>query len=391
MFAPLTLEGEKVGIIGLSNKPEDFSEEDREMVQAFGQLAALALKNSQDAKKIKWQQLFSEQLMETAQVIILMLDGKGRIVRINKYMEKLSGYTLNEVKGKDWFSTFIPNDIRDDIKKKYNESIKGKNVKGNINPIKTKNGEYRVMEWFDSTLENQDGKSKSVIAIGVDITEKQEHLEVISDTLNEKEILIRELYHRIKNNMQVICGFLHLQQKYTDSEEVRESLLDAENRVMAMSLIHGMLYKSTDLSRIRLDNFTSELINLIGQSHDSSGRNIEFDLNMDKINVPIDTAIPADLIINELLTNCFKHAFPESGGKITINISRTGENIIKILLKDNGKGLPAKFKPEKLRSPGLNTAINMAEQQLDGQIKYKSKNGLCWEIEFPSDLYKPRV
>lgn len=391
MFAPLTLEGETVGIIGLVNKPEDFSEEDREMAQAFGRLAALSLMNNRDAKKIKWQQSFSEQLLETAQVIILMLDGEGRIVRFNKYMEKLSGYSLKEVKGKDWFSAFIPDDIRDNIKKKYNESITGKNVRGNINPIKTKNGGKRIIEWFDSTLEGHDGKSKSIIAIGVDITERQEHLEIISDTLNEKEILIRELYHRIKNNMQVICGFLRLQQKYTDSEEVRESLLDAENRVMAMGLVHGMLYKSTDLSRIRLDNFISELADLIGQSHDSIGRNIEFDFKMEKINVLIDTAVPTGLIINELVTNCFKHAFPESGGKITINVNRVGENRIRILIKDNGAGLPPNFKPEKLRSLGLNTVINIAEQQLDGQIRYISKKGLSWEIEFPSNLYKPRV
>ena len=174
MFSPLLIDQKVVGIMGLANKTGDFTEEDRTMAEAFGQLAALALKNYRTIESLRKEHEFAESLFDTAQVIILVLDTEGKIVTLNHFMEEISGYRLHEVIGHDWFDTFLPPENREKTRSLFKLAVGDINTKGNIDTILQKNGQQRQIEWYDKTLKNSDGSCAGLLAVGIDVTQRVE-------------------------------------------------------------------------------------------------------------------------------------------------------------------------------------------------------------------------
>lgn len=216
--------------------------------------------------------------------------------------------------------------------------------------------------------------------------------EKIKESLKEKEILLREIHHRVKNNMQIVSSLLSLQSRYIDDKKTFELFRDSQNRVMSMALVHEKLYQSESISEIDLSEYIKSLINDLYRSYGVNNSFISFDVNVDDISLDINTAIPCGLIINELVTNSIKHAFPIKGQetltsfedekwKITIDIHSIGENKYKLTVSDNGIGFPDDLDFKNTKSLGLRLVVTLTEQ-LHGSIKLDKTDGTKFEIIF---------
>lgn len=225
----------------------------------------------------------------------------------------------------------------------------------------------------------------------IDISEQKKAEEQIKQNLKEKEILLRELYHRTKNNMQVISAFMHLRTRHLKDESLKDIFLDLETKISSMALVHKKLYESRDLSRINLKDYFYSLAELIKETYVIPEKEIDILMSGDDVPVLIDVAMPLGLVLNELVTNSLKFAFADqSHGRIDIHIE-AGENTLTLLYSDNGSGLPEGFDMKKHGKLGLETVRALVEQQLMGTIEIENKHGLLYRLTFTETLYQPRI
>ncbi|HEX3018695.1 MAG TPA: PAS domain S-box protein [Chitinispirillaceae bacterium] len=235
------------------------------------------------------------------------------------------------------------------------------------------------------------GKPKIVVTI-IDVTEHKRALEQLKSSLREKEILLQEIYHRTKNNMGVISSFLELQAATIQNPKLDHIVEDTTSRIRTMALAHEMLYKSKSLTRINMRDYITELAQLImiGSRISPVGVCLRYDI--EEVKMLIDTAIPMGLIINELLTNCFKHAFTgERMGTVDIGLHRTEDNCLEFILRDDGVGLPQGLDITKATTLGVQLVFQITRHQLHGTVDVKTDNGLRWSIHLPENLYNERI
>ena len=222
--------------------------------------------------------------------------------------------------------------------------------------------------------EKEPGKT-SIVSI-TDITARVQAEEKLLAVLEEKNTLLRELYHRTKNNMQVIIAMLNLRSYSSKNETVSIAFNDMINRIQSMSLVHEKLYKSENLSVIRLDEYIEDLMSLLMNVDAVSALKIKLVMNLDSVSVDIDTAIPCGLILNELISNIFKHAFKNlDSGEVRIRLHKLEGDEVEIVLTDNGNGFPLGFDVRNYDTLGLQTVFALGEEQLHGIIEIVSLPG----------------
>jgi two-component sensor histidine kinase len=238
--------------------------------------------------------------------------------------------------------------------------------------------------WGDSTftlIRGKNGHPESILGEARDITERKNADDKISRLLKEKELLLKEVHHRIKNNMHTIASLLYLQADSLKDVSAVTALTDAYNRVQSMMLIYEKLYKSSDFREISAQTYLTELIDGITSTINTS-TNVEIIKSIE--DCPINTALlfPVGIIINELLTNSFKYAFPENRkGRITVSLTKR-DNIIAIKFADDGVGIPRSVIDLESKGFGINLVKILAEQ-LNGKLNISSKNGTEYSITFP--------
>jgi PAS domain S-box-containing protein len=237
-----------------------------------------------------------------------------------------------------------------------------------------------------------DGERQGLVVVGRDVTERKHAEESLRMAVQEKEVLLRELYHRTKNNMQVISAMLNLEAARSQNEELKKTLRDMDNRIHSMSLVHQKLYQSKSLSNINLKDYLSDLANLMLKSYQIDPGRISISLNAEPIPVLIDCAIPCGLITNEILSNSLKYAFPgEYKGTITIHLSRTDSGMILLEISDNGVGIPAGVNIHDQNTLGTQIIFGIALHQLGAQVDVETSHGVSWRIQFSDNQYHPRV
>ena len=229
-----------------------------------------------------------------------------------------------------------------------------------------------------------------VLGFITDITDRKEAEEKILASIEEKEILLKEIHHRVKNNMQIISSLMNLQASKMKDELTVEAFRESQNRIRSMALIHEKLYRSENLARIRFDEYLRDLTNYLVSAYKRPSLSIHFDIQADPVNLDIDTAIPCGLIINELVTNSLKHGFPDSSrtasnieGIIHIQLALLPENQIKLLIADNGVGFPEGVDFRNTDSLGLQLVTSLT-YQLDGEVSFINQNGAQVELNFIS-------
>jgi len=215
-----------------------------------------------------------------------------------------------------------------------------------------------------------------------DVSEQKIAEEQLKVSLIEKEVLLREINHRVKNNLQVVSSILNLQSGYTKDKKIIEILNECKNRVFSMSLVHEKLCQSDNLARIDYQIYLKELLSNIIQSYNLTERGISVSTEMKPIFFPIDLAIPCGMIITELVSNAAKYAFPNNiNGEIKIIIENKGNKEWKLTIKDNGIGFSKSFSLENTETLGLKLVDSLVEQ-INGSIEYKNKKGVSVIILF---------
>jgi PAS domain S-box-containing protein len=240
-----------------------------------------------------------------------------------------------------------------------------------------KDGRWLYMTAFP--LLDSEGAVIGAVETLEDITPEVQYKEKIENSLEEKEILLREIHHRVRNNLQIISSLISLQSHRLDDEETIHLFRKTRNRIQSMALVHEKLYQSGDFTRINLAEYIQDLVLNILSSYEGSQERITLEMDCEPIWININTAIPCALIINELVTNSIKHAFPhEETGKIIIRLHQNEDRII-ITCTDNGVGLPDDINLLDSSTLGLKLVQSLTEQ-LKGKIKILRTEGASFEI-----------
>ena len=225
---------------------------------------------------------------------------------------------------------------------------------------------------------------KHTIVSMMDITKQKEVEESLRVALKENKTLMKELHHRTKNNMQMIGSLLSLKSGYTDNKEINEVFNDMKNRIYSMAAVHEKLYQSESLNTIHLNQYIEDLLVTLKESYQKSEDTIIIKKQLEDIVLPLAQAIPTGIIINEILTNIFKYAFPDKhAGKISVSLSKTRDNIVHLVLSDNGVSVPEDFDFRENNSLGMKLVFSIAEIQLNGTIHYTTEKGITWYLDFP--------
>ncbi|NQV30450.1 MAG: response regulator [Candidatus Marinimicrobia bacterium] len=230
-----------------------------------------------------------------------------------------------------------------------------------------------------------------IISTNEDLDQKVMLLEAIQldlqSALNEKEVLLKELYHRTKNNMQSITSLLNLQMYQTKDPELGKAFQVTQDRIASMALVHKMLYQSKSLDSIDLREYLIVLKDELIHSYTSDTTKIVTEVQCDNVAINLEKAIPAGLVVNEVLTNALKYAFPSGkGGKISILGKQLGGNLIQIRISDNGVGLPPGYDPYSRDSLGFKLIRIITQDQLEGKLEYHaSSSGLTVSMKFSLD------
>lgn len=232
---------------------------------------------------------------------------------------------------------------------------------------------------------------EGIFILSSDITGLIRNEEVIKTSLKEKEVLLQELYHRTKNNMQVISSLFKLEAAASGEKNFVSKANEMNNRIQAIALVHQKLFQSNNLSRIDLAEYISDLINLLITSYSAAPEKIHIEKDLQSINVLLDTAVPCGLIINELVSNSLKYAFPDNReGRLIVRLSIDDNNMIELTIADDGVGFKEQdiWKNSKL---GLQLFRMIAEDQLMAEISLHRNKGTSWKINFKDIHYSQRV
>ena len=244
------------------------------------------------------------------------------------------------------------------------------------------NGLDRWLELFINPIFDTDGKVYEISMVAHDITLKKSNESALVSSVQEKEILLKEIHHRVKNNLQIISSILNLQSSFVTDEKILEILQDSRNRIRSMAMIHESLYKTTNFSSI---NFTEYIYNISSNllaTYRINEEHVSFKTELDQVELTLDQAIPSGLLVNELITNAIKYAFPDNkiNGVISVRLKEE-DNLVSIYVEDNGIGLPDNFDIENLESLGLQLVVSLTEQ-LNGTLTILEGTGTKFLITF---------
>ncbi len=324
-----------------------------------------------------------KELVEFTDAVHWELDFKTlRFNYISPQVEKLLGYPASSWIDFDFWADHLHPDDKEWAPSFYKDLItRGKYHTFTYRMIAM---DGRVVWIRDIVNVESDESGKPVRHRGIllDVTELKEAEEETAHSLEEKEVLLRELHHRVKNNLAVITSLLSLQSSHMGSKSAEEILQESRNRIMSMALVHEQLYQTKDFSNIRILNYLESLLMNIVSSYGPGKGMVVIERDIADISISIDVLIPLGLIVNELVTNSLKHAFgPGQKGLIKVSFTNPGANDYVITVSDDGKGMPENLDVEKSDTLGLKL-VNILVAQLEGTLEFESKEGTAFTIGF---------
>ncbi len=307
--------------------------------------------------------------------------GQEEIVFVNKAFESVTQYSKQEVLGRSPSLLQGPDTDPEVIDRLVKNLEKGEHFEGETFNYKKDGTRYRV-RWSIDPIRNREGTITHFVSVQRDITEEWEKQQQLERMIEERETLVKESHHRIKNNLATITGLLELQVHKTDSDEIRTALTESMNRVRSIASIHEKLYNTEGLTDISLDDYIRDLIDHFKNSMDGISENneIEFELELQSISLGTRQAVPLGLILNELITNARKHAFDEEGGSISVACSEEKGRIM-LEVEDDGKGIPDDFDLHAADSLGLKL-IDTLSHQLEAEYDFHTDKGTHFRMSF---------
>lgn len=323
-------------------------------------------------------------ILNTINDAVYVINPEIKFLEVNQGALDMYGYSRQEILGKslDMLSAPGKNDMTEVVNAGYRAldgetqtfEFWGMRKTGEIFPkeIKINKGTY-----FGQNV---------VVAVARDITHRKEYEKTLKKSLAEKEVMVQEVHHRVKNNMQVISSLLRLQSMYLDDEKVKNALQESQNRVQSMAMIHEKLYQSRDLSSVDLGGYLRQIMRYLLDNYKMEFHQIKTVIHAEKAEIDVKTASPLGLIVNELITNSLKYAFPDGKGEIILNVCLVGD-YYHLTVADNGIGLPDDFQLDRTETLGLQL-VNRLVGQIDGVIELGEGKGTEFIIKFPLTIKK---
>jgi two-component sensor histidine kinase len=221
---------------------------------------------------------------------------------------------------------------------------------------------------------------EKLITVVRNVSERMKHEEELSENSRQKEYLLHEIHNRVKNNFAILISLMSMQRSQSENSVLNTSLNDLQLRVRTMSLVHEQLYQSQEISTIPFDNYLHRLAHIISSSYNNERIRMETDIS--PCTVAIETALPLGLIINELITNAYKYAFPgDRKGVIRVRLFQASEDKFNIVISDNGVGLPPDFTMKTTHSMG-SQIVGILIEQIEASLTVTGNDGACFQILF---------
>ncbi|MFH1692535.1 MAG: histidine kinase dimerization/phosphoacceptor domain -containing protein [Candidatus Omnitrophota bacterium] len=328
----------------------------------------------------------AQRYLDVAGVMLIIINSEGVVTSINKKGCDILGCKEEEVLGKDWFENFLPKNIRAEIKSIFGKLINGvmEPVEYVENPIITKDGQEKIIAWHNSILADKRGKY-FVVASGEDITQRRCHEVRLKQALCEKDVLLREVHHRVKNNLLILYGLIAFQQKILENEKgAKEALETVKQRIQAISLVHKLLYHLESYTQIDFSEYIKLLSNELTKAYVPSEKKIDLKLDLGLVTLNLDEAVACGLIVNELMLNAFKYAFAGRERGVVRVILKSKGDLRELSVCDDGIGMPEELVCEESKTLGMRL-IFMLVRQLKGCLEYKKNNGSVFTVIFRQD------
>lgn len=366
--APIIMEGEVFAIQIIGREVTKRKKAEKDLIESKKNLHNL--------------NIYLEAIINASPFAIVDLHPDGRVKSLwNPAAENIFGWKKMDVLGK-------PLPFLNENKEIKYEDIMTNVLSGELKSdieleCARNNGELIYTMMATAPLLNIDNNPQGVMATFADISDMIMAEKQIKASLEEKEVLLREIHHRVKNNLQIISSLMSLQSEYTQEPETLKMFQESKNRIRSMALIHEKLYQSEDMAHIDFGEYLMSLSEMLSTFHREKS-NVRVILECDSVFLEIDTAISLGLIVNELVSNCFKHAFPMgTEGMIGINLSRVPEGYL-LEVSDNGVGLPDNFDIKNTNSLGLQI-VQTLTIQLRGSLEIEQEDGVSFKLAFNNE------
>ena len=321
-------------------------------------------------------------IYDQAYIGIARIAKMGRFLLVNERLCSMLGYTAEELYRKTFYQLGVQSEVEESLVD-WDQLLSGKikNFSREQTYVRS-SGDLLSANVTVSLVRDSNNNPNYFVAVFEDITERKEYESQLEESIKEKEVLLKEVHHRVKNNMQVISSILNLQSSYIDDETALSILRESQDRIKSMSFVHESLYQSKTLSEV---NFSEYIQNIARNLFHSYGRpeggiNLTFDL--EEVYLNLDTSIPCGLIINEVVSNSLKYAFKDrERGIVNIAFSKTKDDKLKLIIADDGIGLPDKFDIENAETLGLQLVTTLITQ-IGGVLEIDTSSGTKFSIVF---------
>lgn len=335
-------------------------------------------------EQIRLQAAKLSAVFESSSHMIWTMDRNYQLVSFNNNQSRWlrDNYNIKPYVGMPMLSgSMVSTEQYNDFwKSKIDQAFAGETIKFETEYV-NKRGIHHWREVFLNPIKDEREVVIEVSCIAHDITDQKAAEENIRQSLKEKEVLLKEVHHRVKNNLQVISSILNLQSSYVKDKKSLDLLLESQNRIKSMAFVHESLYQTKDFSNINFSSYVENICSNLVHSYSNPDNPPALNMELDNIQLNLDTAIPCGLIINELISNALKYAFKgKEQGRLDVQVKSQKEKL-KIVIADNGKGLPENIDYRNTESLGLQLVVTLVEQ-INGKIALETKKGTKFTIEF---------
>lgn len=333
----------------------------------FGELALTFNEMATSLQNKTVSKAFVDNIIESIHEALFVSDIDGNLHMINSAAASLLGFKTEEMIGKPLVEFY---DL-ENLLAEYEQHQE--NHKSFEFALVRKDGEKVPVLFSEAGLIDTQGNLVGTVAVASDISQRKIQEEEMRASLREKEVMLAEIHHRVKNNLAVISGLLQLQSFNAGNEEVEKALTDSQLRIQSIALVHEMLYESESLAYIQYDKYVNDLLQAISSMHMSIDKDIKLVSDVEPVKLSVNQAIPCSLLLNELIVNSFKHAFEDTEkGEITVNLKQKGKKV-SMVISDSGKNFDIK-KFNSSDSLGA-TLIKTLTDQLHGSFEILESNG----------------
>lgn len=330
-----------------------------------------------EARRLAVQLRERSRFFELSLDLVCIANTQGNFVELNPAFTQCLGYSNRELLERPFLHFVHPDDHAATLKE-LEKLTAGVPTLLFANRYRCKDGSYRWLQWRAAP-----DQSGLIFAVARDVTEDLQKSRDLAASLKEREVLLQEMHHRVKNNLQVIASLINMQTRQLSDASARAALEECRARVYAIALIHEKLYQSRDYARIPFSEYARSLAEGVVHAAGVSPGRVRLTMNIETLALAVDKAIPCGLILNELITNALKHAFPnERHGSIEVEFRKASPGELVLLVADDGVGLPDDFTVEKSHSLGLELVRTLVEQ-LEGRLEIARGKGATFSVIFP--------